>query len=177
MRKYYHYDREGTARFVTFGTHAHYPLLRMDSLSLIVLHHLGRLREDQKIKILAYVIMPDHVHLVLLPPDDVKLGRAIGQIKGRAAQEILDYYRRNSLAIPDELCTPERDGYEHAIWQPRCYDRNIRTTEELRAAITYCHRNPVRRGLVPSPEQWQWSSYNWYCGHKVVPLTIDEIDF
>ncbi|MDL1936794.1 hypothetical protein FBQ80_14675 [Candidatus Brocadia sp. AMX2] len=55
------------------------------------------------------------------------------------------------------------------------YDRNITGRDELLEKIHYMHRNPVRRRLVLSPEEWRWSSASWYMGERDVVLAIDEI--
>ncbi len=53
----------------------------------------------------------------------------------------------------------DRDGRKKfCLWQRRCYDRNCRTEEEVWEKVNYCHNNPVKRGLVSRPEDWQWSS-------------------
>jgi putative transposase len=61
------------------------------------------------------------------------------------------------------------------FWQPGGgYDRNITSTEALRAMIDYIHANPVRRGLVARPEDWEWSSARWYAGLRPVKLEMDD---
>jgi len=49
-----------------------------------------------------------------------------------------------------------------AFWQPRYYDRYIRNSDEFLEKLRYIHRNPVKRGLCASPEQWPWSSFRHY---------------
>jgi putative transposase len=59
------------------------------------------------------------------------------------------------------------------FWQPGGgYDRNITSIEALRAMIDYIHANPVRRGLVARPEDWEWSSARWYRGLRLVKLEM-----
>ena len=63
---------------------------------------------------------------------------------------------------------------EARFWQPGGgYDRNITSTEALRAVIDYIHANPVRRGLVARAEDWEWSSARWYAGLRPVKLEMD----
>ena len=60
------------------------------------------------------------------------------------------------------------------FWQPGGgYDRNITSTEALRAMIDYIHANPVRRGLVARVEDWEWSSARWYVGIQPVRIEMD----
>jgi putative transposase len=51
---------------------------------------------------------------------------------------------------------------ENPFWQARYYDRNIRDYREFVVKLRYLHRNPVKRGLCQSPEQWPWSSFQHY---------------
>ena len=161
-----HYDHTGTARFVTFTCYRRYRYLCDSESRQAVLVELARLRSDHGIRILGWVLMPEHVHLVLLPPDNLTLGAAIGQLKARSARAIIGLRESRGLVLT------RPDGY-HGVWQRRFYDRNCRTPEEAREKIDYCHKNPVHRGLVSQPGDWPWSSYNWYAGSGNVLLEID----
>ena len=52
----------------------------------------------------------------------------------------------------------QRRGTEGELWQPRFFDRALRTVGECNEKVEYIHLNPVRAGLVSHPEDWQWSS-------------------
>jgi putative transposase len=58
----------------------------------------------------------------------------------------------------------QRRGAEGELWQPRFFDRALRTVQEYNEKVEYIHLNPVRAGLVNRPEDWRWSSYNEYAG-------------
>jgi hypothetical protein len=58
----------------------------------------------------------------------------------------------------------QRRATEGELWQPRFFDRALRTVEEYNKKVEYIHLNPVRAGLVSRPEDWRWSSYNEYAG-------------
>ncbi|MBD3297162.1 MAG: hypothetical protein GF341_00770, partial [candidate division Zixibacteria bacterium] len=157
MPRLRHYDNLGLARFVTFSCYHRYKLLRHPRVIRQFLSEMERMRNNG-IDILGYVIMPEHVHLVLLPPDGTRLGVEIGRLKSRSAREmspILDqlYGQRT------EKLRVRRDGEERRVfWQRRCYDHNCRTTETAKEKIVYCHKNPVKRGLAGSPGDYPWSS-------------------
>ena len=57
-----------------------------------------------------------------------------------------------------------RRGTEGELWQPRFFDRALRTVQEYNEKVEYIHLNPVRAGLASRPEDWRWSSYNEYAG-------------
>jgi putative transposase len=67
----------------------------------------------------------------------------------------------------------QRPDGSPAVWQRRCYDHNCRTPEIVVEKLKYCHDNPVKRGLVNHPEDWPWSSYNWYQGRRDGIFEID----
>ena len=58
----------------------------------------------------------------------------------------------------------QRRGADGELWQPRFFDRALRTVKEYNEKVEYIHLNPVRAGLVSRPEDWRWSSYNEYAG-------------
>src|ERR1700693_2351164 len=62
------------------------------------------------------------------------------------------------------------------FWQARFYDFNVWTEKKRIEKLRYIHRNPVARGLVASPEQWQWSSFRWYFSGEPGPVRIHDTD-
>jgi len=78
--------------------------------------------------------------------------------------------------VPERLVAAKCVGRKYQIFERRCYDHNCRTVEIVKEKILYCHKNPVTRGLVTSPEDWEWSSYRWYQGERDVPLAMDEVE-
>lgn len=164
-----HFEDSGTVRFITFSTYHHLQLLKTRSIRQIVALHLQLLRKDTGIRILGYVVMPDHVHIVLWPPDGLKLGIEIGRFKARSARDILVALQTAGSHIP------MRDSQSYAVWQRRCYDHNCRTPESVMEKIEYCHKNPVASRLVQHPGDWEFSSYRWYQGERNVPLEIDSL--
>ena len=131
------------------------------------------MRKKQKVDILGYVIMPEHVHLVIVPADGAKLGTLIGEMKSLSARAILAKWRERDSTVLLKLTCEDSKGIQYQFWQPRCYDHNCRTHETVQEKIKYCHENPVKRRLVMEPGQWPWSSYRWYHGLDGVQLEID----
>jgi putative transposase len=161
MTKLRHYDNLGTGRFVTFSCYRRLSSLNNPNAIEILIRHIDLARQKHQFKLFGYVIMPEHVHLVLFPPDEMKLGLVVREIKSRSAKE---YFKGMSIGRPDA---------QRVFWQSRCYDHNCRTFQSVVEKVKYCHQNPVRRGLVDHPGKWRWSSYNWYHGKENVPLRMD----
>jgi putative transposase len=168
-----HYDHDGRARFVTFCTHHKLPILSNHLFRDIVVDRLYETCTDFHLKLLAYVVMLDHVHLVVVPPDDLELGPIIGDVKRHTARDIHKLLKGTASDLSGELLV-RRDGKEKiAVWQRRCFDHNCRTTESVWEKVNYCHNNPVRKGLVRQAADWQWSSFGYYASSDNVLLEID----
>ncbi|MBI5267011.1 MAG: transposase [candidate division Zixibacteria bacterium] len=157
-----HYDHDGRARFITFCTHKRLPILENSDLCTIVQEQLFDICRTECVDILAFVIMPDHLHAVFVPPVTMKLGLFVGEFKRQTAKTILARLREVRPQSVPELEVMRDGTVKYAVWQRRCFDRNCRSEDEVWQAVEYCHFNPVARGLVADPADWKWSSYNWY---------------
>jgi len=76
-----HFDFDGRARFVTFGTHRRLPVLTNDRVRKTLTDSIDKIRKLMEFQLIAYVFMPEHVHLVSLPNEKTEVGRLIGEIK------------------------------------------------------------------------------------------------
>ena len=168
-----HFDHDGRARFITFCTHKRKPLLTNNKFRQIIVRVIAEIRDKEKFRLLGYVIMPEHIHLVIIPKIDSKVGEIIGAIKRRSSEEIHRLILKDGHPVPSDLRV-KRNGVSRIVfWQRRCYDHNCRTEASLGEKIRYCHNNPVKRGLVSSPGRWRWSSFRRYQGESDVELEID----
>jgi putative transposase len=111
----------------------------------LVLTVLERMRNRYRFVVIGYVVMPEHVHLVISEPIIGNPSTVIQAVK-------LGVSRR--LAAQGEFCGQ--------FWQRRFYDFNLWSQRKEVEKLKYMHRNPVVRGLVASPEDWRWSSYRSY---------------
>ena len=168
-----HYDHDGRARFVTFVIHRRIPLLTNDPVRQIVADCIDRMRQMYSFRLIAYVIMPEHVHLVISPAEKTLICLLIGEIKRLSARQIHRIFVENEADVLRRLTVVQSGRLRFTLWQRRCYDHNCRTEESVWKKVEYCHYNPVSRGLVREPADWLWSSYRWYQSRRDVPLTID----
>jgi putative transposase len=164
MPRLRHYDNLGTARAVTFTCYHRQKLLTDNEDKSVFMGVLQQICEHYRIEMLGYVLMPDHVHLVLHPPEGIKLGPIIGKLKSLSAKAILKRWRQIDDCRLDLVIVQKADGPCFSFWQKRCYDHNCRTIDVVRGKIEYCHRNPVRAGLVKESSEWYYSSFRWYAG-------------
>jgi putative transposase len=137
---------------------------------------LGAARVKHRFALLAYVIMPEHAHLVvrpLLPVYDIAMIlKSIKQPVARKAKRFLEEHNPEWLK---KLTVMRGSRAVFRFWQTGPgYDRNVRDQGELSEKITYMHNNPVRRGLVATPESWEWSSAGWYTGKHDGGVKMDD---
>ncbi len=118
-------------------------------------------------EIVAFVFMPEHIHLLANPLDpDPDIGAYVQAIKQPFSREIHGILEPHNSKLLSKLIVCDRPGHQSfRFWQEGPgYDRNLWTAKAIRAAIDYIHENPVRRGLCHRAEQWKWSSARWYLG-------------
>ena len=108
--------------------------------------------DSQRYRLLAWVIMPNHVHVLLTPLDPWAVAKIVAAWKKFTARTIRESWERQS---PD---WPQFRGAKGAVWQREYWDRYIRTEGHLKRTIEYIHENPVKARLVARPEAWPWSS-------------------
>jgi putative transposase len=113
----------------------------------------------------AWVIMPEHVHLLLRPGRDrgeSSIERCLRLMKLSVSCLVLPRWKKQNAPILDRIRLA--DG-SLRFWQKGGgFDRNVRDEGELSRTIKYIHLNPVERGLVEKPEDWKWSSVRWWSG-------------
>ena len=118
-----------------------------------------------RFSLVAFVYMPEHVHLLVYPSDPAaavqKLLYAVKRPFSYRIKQLLD---RAGSRLLQRLTVQERPGkMVFRYWQEGPgYDRNLNTAEAVSSSIEYIHLNPMRRGLVGEPLQWRWSSCRFY---------------
>jgi putative transposase len=125
----------------------------------------------------AYVIMPEHVHILLRPREQIyDMSRILWRIKRPVAQRAIAYLEHNAPEWLARLTVRHPDGRsERRFWQAGGgYDRNITEVKSVYCVMEYFHQNPVRRRFVERPTDWEWSSARWYQGIRPLPLEIDQ---
>ncbi|MCP4566537.1 MAG: hypothetical protein GY841_03020 [FCB group bacterium] len=157
-----HYDHDGRVRYVTFCIHNKIPLLTNIQYRDIVETTINAVLKAHNVSLIAYVIMPEHVHLVVRPPLDAKLGYIIGEIKRQSSRLIHSILKTQDQRLLERLTIRRNKKRRFVLWQRRCFDHNCRSEESVWHKVDYCHNNPVRRGLVKNPGDWRWSSYWLY---------------
>jgi len=173
------FDIAGHAHFVTCSCHKRCQILVDDRVRALLAESLDAARLHLHFGLWAYVFMPDHVHLLLIPHEDTySMAAILKEIKGPFAKRLVDGWR---VHHPDRLRKLQAEGPSGPIirvWQRGGgFDRNLYSHERIRRAVDYIEWNPVRRGLVSDPLDWVWSSAQARAGVGDVPIRIDPIQW
>ena len=124
----------------------------------LLLTVLEQVRRRYRFVVVGYVIMPEHIHLLISEPQVKTPSTVMQALKLGFARRVLAQARRRRNPAQARL-------FEHEpqhIWQRRFYDFNVWSGRKRVEKLRYMHRNPVKRGLVASPELWRWSSFRAY---------------
>jgi putative transposase len=173
------FNDPGHAHELTFCCYHGYKLLSTDRAREWFVDALDRARRIHHFLLIAYVIMPEHAHLLTLPEAwEYETSRFLKSVKKGVSQRAMSLLRKEERSDWLERLTHRYPGgkVERRFWQPGGgYDRNIVTQKALLSSIRYIHANPVRRGLVQNPLDWEWSSARWWEGDRDVKLAMDAI--
>lgn len=125
---------------------------------------LSAAKDSHRFQVLAHVIMPEHAHLLVRPlAQDYDVALILKAIKQSVSRKAKHFLRENNPDWLKRLTVTRGNREVFRFWQTGPgYDRNIRDEDELLEKVIYIHFNPVRRGLVSSPEKWKWSSAKEY---------------
>jgi putative transposase len=141
------------------------PLLTSDSWRAMLSVAIDRAVAGHNYRLVAFVYMPEHVHLLVYPvPGFSPISELLKAIKRPYSFRIKKLLKESSNPLLEELTIRQRPGVAtFRYWQEGPgYDRNLTHPRAVLAAIDYIHRNPVRRGFCQRAEDWRWSSARHY---------------
>jgi putative transposase len=158
-----HYNIPGHVHFLTFTCFKGLPLFEEKQLCLIFQEALEKACQKHSIEPLAYVIMPEHVHLVAHPQNEkYDIGKFLQMLKRMASFHSHEWMKSTNYHLLAHLS--QEKGSFHFWQEGGGFDKNINGTKALQAIIDYVHNNPVRKRLCEKPTDWPWSSASWYEG-------------
>jgi len=143
-------QNSGDLHFITFSCHERRPYLATPKSRDLFLDALESVCQRHNCQILGYVVMPEHVHLLIAEPEAIPLATVLRALK---------------VAV-------SKRSTQQPFWLKRYYDFNVYSEKKRIEKLNYMHRNPVVRGLVQQPEDWHWSSFQWYSTNKSRPVQV-----
>ncbi len=159
------FQNSGQSDFVTFCCYHCRPLFTTDESRRIFESALERVRRSFRLHVYGYVVMPEHVHLLLSEPQPeggplkpgFGLSGDVHWLSKTQQHTLADALKSLKQGVSRRLI-----GDAEHFWQKRYYDFNIRNYPQFVEKLRYIHRNPVKAGLCDRPEDWQWSSFRHY---------------
>ncbi|UCE61744.1 MAG: transposase [Phycisphaerales bacterium] len=169
-----HYDEPGHAHELTWSCYQRQPLLIEGRRCALLSQCIDRAVPGRGFELIAFVYMPEHVHLIVWPVEPAAtVAKLLFAIKRPFSFRVKSMIAEANSELARQLTIRERPGKEtFRFWQEGPgFDRNITNTKTLRTAVEYVHNNPVRRGLCSSPGDWKWSSWGFYFAPDYSPDT------
>jgi len=147
------FHESGQTHFVTFCCYRRRLSFAETSAKRTFETALERVRRSFGLCIYGYVVMPEHVHLLIGEPQRATLATVLKSLKQGVSRRLI--------------------GDAGHFWQKRYYDFNVRDHRQFVEKLRYIHRNPVKRGLCDRPEDWEWSSFCHYATGSDGPVEIE----
>jgi putative transposase len=153
MRKYIRNYVEGGTYFFTQITHNRFHYFSESSHADVCLSSLRHVQKHHPFELVAYCVLPDHLHLLItLPIDQKDFSTIMKEFKKKATKEL-----RKMIGAP-----------ELKIWQDRFWEHTIRNERDMKTHFDYIHYNPIKHLYVDDPLDWEWSSYSEYYDRLIV---------
>jgi putative transposase len=149
--------------------------LSKDRTRLWLLEAIEAARVKHRFDLWAWVIMPEHVHLLIRPREFIYSSAAIlASIKKPVGTNAVKYLEEHSPEFLKRVTVANQNRIYRRFWEVGGgYDKNLFEPAAIHEVIVYIHGNPVKRGLVARPEDWPWSSAADWSGAKDVLLRVD----
>ena len=164
-RTRYRFSSEQRPHFLTNTVVAWLPVFSYPDYANIILDSWRFLQSKRDIRILAWVIMENHLHWIATEPE---LAKRVGEFKSYTAKAILEKMKQNNASILlqelEYYKLRHRVDQTYQLWQEGSHPKVIECDEVCWQKVEYTHNNPLRRGFVDQPEHWRYSSARSYMG-------------
>lgn len=168
-RKWSNQNLPGVLHFVTGSIHRRSPVFAQENCCMAFLDVCASLREEWPCKLIAYVLMPDHVHLIVNPRDG-RIKEFVGALKSHSAKQVIG----RAYGLDFGRGGLEADRSAHQVWQESFKDLPLWSPWMVWQKINYIHANPIKARLVASAKDYRWSSYRTFYLNEDGPLKVDQ---
>ena len=178
MNRYRVYKEAYNVYFSTSTIVEWLPVFTTDIYFNIIIDSLEYCQTNKGLNLIAYVIMPEHIHLVTSNLEEVNLSDIMRDFKRFTSQEISRQLEKDNknllLAVLERFAHKGKGNTEYKVWQDDFHPEVIYSETFLQQKIDYIHYNPVRRGLISKPEDWPYSSARNYLSNDETIITVDK---
>ena len=159
----------GHLHFITCSRYRRLPFFSSGHRRDVFLKILHEVRDRYDFALLGYVVMPEHIHLLISEPNVGTPSLVTQVLKQRVSRALRRH--RTKIDSPRQMRFWEDECLSRhpRFWRRRFYDFNVWSFRKKNEKLNYMHFNPVRRGLVTHPKSWLWSSYRFYLSGGPVP--------
>jgi len=166
-KKIRHFHEPGHFHELTFSCYRRLPLLTNDDWRARLCKYIDTAGQKTSMELVAFVLMPEHVHLLVLPLTNSQTGNIpdyLSRLKEPFSKEIKRLLVQANSPLLKRLTVRERPGKTcFRFWQEGPgFDRNLYSPAAIQASLDYIHNNPVQRGLCRRAVDWKWSSARYY---------------
>jgi len=169
------YHGAGYSHFITTSCYRRLPLLGSPRNRDLFLRVLELVRRRYRFAVTGYVVMPEHVHLLISEQQRGDPSLVMKALQQGFARRLLGRLRRVKNVKRSNQMSPWQEPVERGrIWQCRFYDFVVFSEQKRVEKLRYIHRNPVKRGLVLEPQQWKWSSFRHYAYNEPGLVMVNE---
>ena len=174
---------EDTARmfFVTGTIVNWHSLLSYETPRKIIIEDFNFYRNKHNAKIPAYVIMPDHYHILVMFEENGLLTKWLQNFHSHTSSKISKWVQSEIIYNPElekmaiDFAKYADKGSTYAIWKEQTRSIPVFSPKMFNIKVEYIHQNPIRKGLVNHPEKWLWSSWrNYYLDDNSI-MNIDPV--
>jgi len=164
----------GHLHFITFTCYRRLPLLRSVRARNVFVNILDQVRDRYGFSLVGYVVMPEHIHLLISEPVKGTPSTVIQVLKQRVSRRLRRKRRTPTAQL--KLTFEDSDDSLPRFWQRRFYDFNVWSLKKKIEKLHYMHMNPLKRKLVAHPKDWLWSSFSFYSNLKHGLIRIDPVN-
>ena len=158
--------------FITFCCYHRHPYLQTVRARNLFLKTLPAVRRQFAFRLVGYVVMPDHVHLLISEPEKGNVSRVLQVLKQRVSRA-MRRKKRHASTKQLRLDFGEAAEGDRRFWQRRFFDFNVWSDKKRKEKLHYMHANPVKERLVEHPREWRWSSFSFYAHDEPGLIRID----
>jgi putative transposase len=161
--------------FITCSCYSRLPLFASARAKNLFVKILGEVRDEYGFALLGYVVMPNHIHLLISEPDKSTPSTVMQVLKQRVSREVRGNARKKLSFQQSEIPFREPCDLLPQFWQPRFYDFNVWSQTKFVEKLHYMHTNPLKRKLVDHPKDWPWGSFSFYAKKEDGLIRIDSM--